>query len=54
MRRLLRTLFDLDKSIEFSENYDNSADVVLFEGDCANLLSQIPSASIDLIVTSPP
>ena len=54
MGRLLRTLFDLDKSIEFSENYETSADVVLFEGDCANLLCQIPSASIDLIVTSPP
>ena len=37
-----------------SDVYDSHADVVLFEGDCSALLADIPSESVDLVITSPP
>lgn len=43
-----------EKDIEISKTYDARVDVVLYEGDCQELLSSIPSESIDLIITSPP
>ena len=36
------------------ENYTHKANVVLYPGDCLELLKQIPDNSIQLIVTSPP
>jgi len=41
-------------SIEITGEFSADADVVLFEGDCLNLLSQIPDGFVKLIVTSPP
>jgi len=35
-------------------NYSPGARAVVFEGDCLNFLDQIPDASIQLVVTSPP
>jgi adenine-specific DNA-methyltransferase len=34
--------------------FDPTADLVLFEGDCLALLSQVPDSFVKLIVTSPP
>lgn len=34
--------------------YDPDAAVILYEGDCAELLRSIPDASVQLLVTSPP
>ncbi len=34
--------------------FSEQADLVLFEGDCRDLLEQIPSGVIQLVVTSPP
>ncbi|MBN1572700.1 MAG: site-specific DNA-methyltransferase [Deltaproteobacteria bacterium] len=42
------------KNIGFTSNFDLNANVVLFEGDCLDLLSQIPNGLIKLVVTSPP
>lgn len=36
------------------ESYSKDADVVLFRGDCRDLLKQIPNGEAMLIVTSPP
>lgn len=37
-----------------ADNYDPNVDIVLYEGDCLELLTQIPDKSIKLIITSPP
>ncbi|MXY81914.1 MAG: site-specific DNA-methyltransferase, partial [Gemmatimonadetes bacterium] len=50
----MRTLFDTERDIEIAERYQSDADVVLFEGDCKELLEEIPSDSVDLVITSPP
>ena len=51
----VKETFDFAKrQIAISDTYDTSADVVLFDGDCNKLLKQIPSTSVDLVVTSPP
>ena len=34
--------------------YDPTADFILFQGDCIDLLSQIPDGMVKLVVTSPP
>jgi len=36
------------------DHYTDDADVVLFEGDCLDLLADIPRGSVQLVVTSPP
>ena len=41
-------------SVRISPTYDSEADVVLFQGDCAELLPAIPDGSVSLVVTSPP
>ncbi len=40
--------------IKIAASFDPSADVILYEGDCLDLLSQIPDGFVQLIVTSPP
>jgi adenine-specific DNA-methyltransferase len=40
--------------VKLSENFDSKADCVLYEGDCLNLLKQIPDKFVQLVVTSPP
>ena len=37
-----------------SSEFDREADLVLYEGDCLELLSQIPDGFVKLVVTSPP
>lgn len=44
----------LTKDIKISRRYDDSADIVLFEGDRLNFMKQLLDKSIKLIVTSPP
>lgn len=39
---------------EIASRYDSSADAVIFQGDCMDLLSQIPDGQLQLVVTSPP
>ncbi len=51
----LKETFDFAKrQISISNRYDANVDVVLFDGDCRELLTQIPSDSVDLVITSPP
>lgn len=36
------------------KHYNENHQITLFNGDCLNLLKEIPNESVDLIVTSPP
>lgn len=48
-------LLDTHKlSIQIGEKYDTANDVCIFQGDCLELLSQMPDGIADLVVTSPP
>jgi DNA modification methylase len=47
-------LFDSPSSLEISGTYDQDSDIVLYGGDCRELLSELPPGSVDLIITSPP
>lgn len=40
--------------ITVSKVFNTCADVVLFEGKCSDLLNNIPSNTVDLVITSPP
>lgn len=40
--------------ITISDRYLPEADVILYQGDCAHLLDDIPPESVDLVITSPP
>ena len=40
--------------MKISKTYSQESDVTLYPGDCLELLQQIPAASAQLIVTSPP
>lgn len=51
----IKETFDFAKrQISVSNCYDTDVDVVLFGGDCNDLLKHIPSNSVDLVITSPP
>jgi adenine-specific DNA-methyltransferase len=39
---------------DIQDHFDADARIVVFEGDCLELLSQVPDRSMQLIVTSPP
>lgn len=43
-----------DGAITISDHWSRSSDVTLFSGDCRDLLKEIPAASVQLVVTSPP
>lgn len=47
-------IFNEPRQITVSDAYDANVEVVLFDGDCSELLKSIPSDSVDLIITSPP
>lgn len=40
--------------VRISPEFDPIADIVLYQGDCLDLLPQIPSGWVKLVVTSPP
>lgn len=40
--------------VRVASTFDQAADLVLFEGDCLDLLSQVPDGFVQLVVTSPP
>ena len=42
------------RQITVSDTYHANVDVVLFDGDCSDLLTGMPSNSVDLVITSPP
>jgi len=42
------------EQVEIANNYDSSKRIVVHNGDCLELLKQIPDASVQLIITSPP
>jgi len=42
------------KKKKISETFDIRENIVLYHGDCLNLLEEIPDKSLQLIVTSPP
>lgn len=43
-----------EKRIRIETGFDPTADVVLYKGDCRELLRQIPNGEVSLVVTSPP
>ena len=47
-------IFKEPRQITVSDAYNTDVDVVLFDGDCSELLKSVPSNSVDLIITSPP
>jgi adenine-specific DNA-methyltransferase len=48
------SLYQQPRTVEIDSTYLPHSDVVLFQGDCLELLSQIPDGAADLVVTSPP
>jgi adenine-specific DNA-methyltransferase len=42
------------ESMRIASQFDPTADVVLFEGSCLDLLPQVPTGFVKLVVTSPP
>lgn len=50
-QRLLKTH---ELSIQIGSDFDASNDVSLYQGDCLQLLSRMPSGIADLVITSPP
>jgi adenine-specific DNA-methyltransferase len=40
--------------VKIADHYTDDADVVLYDGDCLDLLNEIPEGTAQLIVTSPP
>lgn len=42
------------EQIKNSSNFDTTSDLILFPGDCRDLLKQIPEGCVSLVVTSPP
>ena len=40
--------------VRIASEFDRAADFVLFEGDCLDLLPQVPDGFAKLVVTSPP
>ena len=47
-------ILGITRQITVSDTCDADVDVVLFDGDCGDLLKDIPSSSVDLVITSPP
>src|SRR5437868_14791894 len=43
-----------ESALTLGDSWHPDNDVTLFEGDCRALLAQVPPASAQLIVTSPP
>ena len=43
-----------NEAITVSENYTDETDIVLYQGDCMDLLRDMESESVDLVVSSPP
>ena len=55
MMSILKETYDFVKrQISISDTYSPNSDVVLFDGNCNKLLKDIPSDSIELVITSPP
>ncbi len=47
-------MFNEPRQITVSETYNTNMDVVLCHGHCSDLLRNIPSNSVELVITSPP
>lgn len=41
-------------TVKIASHFDTTSDLVLFEGDCLELLRRIPDRHVNLVVTSPP
>lgn len=46
--------FEIMQNVVIEPNFSQSADFVLYEDNCLDLLAQIPDNSVQLVVTSPP
>ena len=51
---LMTDMLNEPHQITVADTYEPNVDVVLFDGDCSEFLKDIPSNSVDLIITSPP
>lgn len=47
-------LLDRGVSMTINKNFERDNRVTLYQGDCCNLLKQLPDDSVDLVITSPP
>lgn len=54
MNEIKETYDFAKRQISISDRYESNSDVILFEGNCSILLKDIPSDSVDLVITSPP
>ena len=54
MHKIKETFDFAKRHISISDIYDANVDVVLFDGNCDELIRHIPSESVDLVITSPP
>ena len=54
MSEIKETLEFAKRQVSISDTYNTSTNVVLFDGNCSELLKDIPSSSVDLVITSPP
>ena len=43
-----------NKKIKIAHDFSKDADVILFHGDCLDLMKKLPEKSVKLVVTSPP
>jgi len=50
----MKNLIKLLTTLKVSDDFNKKADIVLFNGDCLDLLKEIPSEFVRLVVTSPP
>jgi adenine-specific DNA-methyltransferase len=44
----------IEPGVDLAGTYDPEGEIVVYEGDCLELLASIPSESVHLVVTSPP
>ena len=44
----------LERELKISEHFDSDSDLTIYNGDCKDLMKEIPSNTVSLIVTSPP
>ena len=51
---LMTDMLNEPHQITVADTYEPNVDVVLFDGNCSEFLKDIPSNSVDLIITSPP
>ena len=50
----MKNRVSLLRNVKISDRFDRNANAVVFQGDCIDLLRQVPDGALQLVVTSPP